>query len=273
MKKVLFALVAIVLLSTSCLNAPTGGSTTGTKYDATQDAKIASLEGIILGPNGLQAIVGNIQGKISGISDIPSLITRVTALDARVTSVEGRVGTPTGGGVTQAQIDALSARIKTLEDWKAGLPTGGGGTVNPSEPGIVAVHGNLQLILERAVEDEVWMDDNVSQTWRLTVRNTGTTSTYFRINAYFDAEQAVDIDSVTLTPDFSGTSGIKTDPTTYAGSYASLPFLITSTGTSNKLYIGKSRDESLYLTLKIDYTGATAGKRWTWDFSIRDLGG
>jgi len=273
MKKVLFTLIAIVLLSTSCLNAPTGGSTTGTKYDATQDAKIAALEGIILGPNGLQAIVGNIQSKISGISDVPSLLAKYTALDARVTSVEGRVGTSTGG-VTQAQLDALSARIKSIEDWKAGLPSGGSSGGTPAVAGVIDADGDLQLILEREKEDEVWIDDNVAETWRLTVKNNGTSSTYFRINADFDCEESVAITKATLTPAFSYSTTITTSPAEYvpATPVTSLPWLVTS-ASGNKIYIGKSREESLYLTLKVDYTTDSVGKLWTWNFSIRDLGG
>lgn len=276
MRKLIVSLVVVALLTTGCLvSPPSGGSATaGTKYDASQDARIVALEGIVLGPNGLQALVGNIQNKISGISDVQSLITRVNSAESRLSSVEGKVGTSSGGGsgVTQAQIDALSARIKTLEDWKATAGSGGssGGTVPGSN--ILDQDGDLQLLLEREKEEEVWLDDNVAETWRLTVKNTGTSSTYFRINADFDCEESVAITSATLTPDFSYSSGVQCSPASYgASTVTSLSSLITSTGTSNKIYIGKSREESMYVTLKVNYATAT-GKRWTWDFSIRDVG-
>ncbi len=270
MKRIILVLASIVLLGSACLQ-PSGGKT-ATAYDATQDTKITNLEGIILGPNGLQTLVSTINNKISGISDIPSLISRVSAIDSRVSVVEGKVGTSSGGGVSQAAFDALAARVKVLEDWKAsGGSTSGGGSLDPTDGAIVSSHGNLQLILERAVEEEVWVDDNVNQTWRLTVRNNGTSSTYFRINSYFDCEESVAITSATLVPDFSGTSAVQCTPTSVgASTINTLPFLFTSTGSSNKVYIGKSREESLFLTLKIDYASAV-GKRWTWDFSIREV--
>jgi len=268
MKRILFVLVAMVLLSTSCLNAPTE-SKTGTKYDATQDARIVSLEGVVLGPNGLQAIVGTIQQKISGISDVPSLIARVTSMESRLTTAESKIGV--GGGVSQDTVDALSARIKTLEDWKAGLGSSSGGSTLPAVEGVLDSDGNLQLILDREVDEEIWLADGDSQTWRLTVKNNGTSSTYFRINADFDCEESVNITKATFTPSYAST--VTTVPADYTDktSIVSLPFVITTTG-NNKIYIGKNREESLFVTLTIDYTGtATPGKLWTWDFSIRDV--
>lgn len=277
MRKLIVSLVVVALLTTGCLVQPSSGgtATAGSKYDAGQDARIVALEGIVLGPNGLQALVGNIQNKISGISDVQGLIVRVNSAESRLSAVEGKVGSSTGGGsgVTQAQIDALSARIKTLEDWKATAGSGGssgGGTVPGSN--ILDQDGDLQLLLEREKEEEVWLDDEVAETWRLTVKNTGTSSTYFRINADFDCEESVAvIAGTTITPDYSAASTVQAIPSTFTGSVTNLSTLITSTGSSNKIYIGKSREESMYVTVKVNYSTAT-GKRWTWDFSIRDVG-
>lgn len=270
MRQVLLILVAgVIALSIGCLSAPAGGgtATAGSKYDATQDARITVLEGIILGPNGLQTLYSTLSSKVNSGGDTSGLAPRLAVVESKVAVVESRVTT---GGVSQASVDALSARIKTLEDWKAGLGSGGsGGIIDPSVPGVLDADGDLQLILERTVEEEVWIDDNLNQTFRLTVKNNGTSSTYFRINADFDCEESIAITSATLTPDYSG-SGVATPAAIGASTVTSIPFLITSTGSSNKIYIGKSREESMFVTLKVDYATAV-GKRWTWDFSIREV--
>jgi hypothetical protein len=269
MRRVLLIALVLVIGLSGCLTPPAGGSAAaGTKYDATQDARIVAIEGIVLGPNGLQALFSALNTKVAGMGDSSGLNSRISSVESRVSTVEGRT---TSGGVSQATVDALSARIKTLEDWKAGIGTGGstGGTLDPVDGAVLDTDGDLQLILERSVEEEVWIDDNLNQTFRLTIRNNGTSSTYFRINCDFDCEESVAITSATLTPDYSG-SGVATPAAIGASTVTSIPFLITSTGSSNKIYIGKSREESMFVTLKVDYATAV-GKRWTWDFSIRDV--
>jgi len=272
MRQLIIALVVVALISTGCLVSPSAAGTaaSGSKYDATQDARIVALEGIILGPNGLQTLYGAMNNKIAGISDIPSTVVKVSSLETRMATVESKVAIGgSGGGVSQATVDALSARIKTLEDWKA--TAGSGGSSGPDlANGVLDSDGDIQLILERSEEEEVWVDDNVNQTFRLSVKNNGTSSRYFRINCDFDCEESVAITSATLTPDYSG-SGVATPTAIGVSTVTSIPFLVTSTGSSNKIYIGKSREESMFLTLKIDYAGSIAGKRWTWDFSIREV--
>jgi hypothetical protein len=124
MRKLLVLVAAMSLLATSCLNAPTS-ATAGTKYDATQDARIVSLESIILGPNGLQTLVGALNTKVASFSSDAGLSSRVSSLETRLATAESKLAT---GGTSSATTDALSARIKTLEDWKAALPTGSSGT-------------------------------------------------------------------------------------------------------------------------------------------------
>lgn len=273
-KILLIALTLVALVTTGCLVSPgTGGTAAaGTKYDASQDTRIVALEGIVLGPNGLQALYSALNTKVGAGGDTSGLSSRISSVETRLATAESKLATSGGGGVSTTVTDALSARIKTLEDWKAGLGSGGssGGTVPGTN--ILDADGDLQLLLEREKDEEVWLDDEVAETWRLTVKNNGTSSTYFRINADFDCEESVPITSATITPDFSSTSAIQSVPATFgAATVTNLSSLITSTGTSNKIYIGKSREESMYVTLKINYASAS-GKRWTWDFSIRDVG-
>jgi hypothetical protein len=263
-------LTGVIALSIGCLAAPAGGGTAaaGSKYDATQDTRIVALEGIILGPNGLQSLYSALNNKVASGGDTAGLSSRISSLETRLATAESKLATGGTGGASSATTDALSARIKTLEDWKA--TAGSGGSSGPDlANGVLDADGDLQLILERTVEEELWIDDNLNQTFRLTVKNNGTSSTYFRINADFDCEESIAITTATLTPDYSG-SGVATPAAIPASTVTSIPFLITSTGSSNKIYIGKSREESMFVTLKVDYATAV-GKRWTWDFSIRDV--
>ena len=272
MRRVLLIALSLVigLSSAACLVSPSTGGTAaaGSKYDATQDARIVAIEGIVLGPNGLQALYSALNNKVASGGDTAGLSSRISSLETRLATAESKLATGGTGGTSSATTDALSARIKTLEDWKAGLGSGGGGTP-PATNGVLDTDGDLQLILERTVEEEVWIDDNVNQTFRLLVKNNGTSSRYFRINCDFDCEESVAITSATLTPSYSS-SGVATPAAIGVSTVTSIPFLITSTGSSNKIYIGKSREESMYLTLKVDYATAV-GKEWTWDFSIREV--
>jgi hypothetical protein len=265
MRKFLVVVVAISLLTTGCLvSPPSGTAAAGTKYDASQDSRIVALEGIVLGPNGLQALLSALSTKVNGLGGGDA--SRISSLETRLAT--SKLAT---GGVSTATTDALSARIKTLEDWKAGT---GAGPIDPSTPGVLSSNGVMVLTLERSVEEEIWMDDNVSQTWRFTVKNTGTSGAYFRINANFDTvDDAVAITSATLTPDYSASSGVIFTPASLSGTVSNLSFTSAQSTTSNKIWIGKGREESMFVTFKIDYAGSVTGKRWTWDFIIREVGG
>jgi hypothetical protein len=143
--KYFFILLLVPVLSLGCLvSAPAGGagSAAGTKYDATQDSRITTLEGIILGPNGLQTLVSALNTKITSISDSSGLSSRVSSLETRMGSVESKTSSVPAS--EKEDIAALSARIKTLEDWKAGLGTvtPGTTTVPTSSTGAVSITTN-----------------------------------------------------------------------------------------------------------------------------------
>lgn len=157
-KLILVLIMCLVFVTSGCLAAaPTGTAGTApipSKYDATQDARIVSLEGIILGPNGLQALVGNLNTKIAGIADTAGLSSRISSLETRLATAESKLAT-----TSTATTDALSARIKTLEDWKAGAGTGTGtGTSTPT--GTISANSIL-LSSDRDIEMWLeWVDPN-----------------------------------------------------------------------------------------------------------------
>jgi hypothetical protein len=263
-----FLILAIILcvatVTLSCLPTKAAGPSA---TDVTQDTAIAEVK-----------------RSIQSLSDTKVNGDTFNALKGRVDAQDIKIATSGIGNsydktqlYTKAEVDAaITAAITALkaapdQTWIKAKTTGGtgGGTVDPTDGAILDSDGDLQLILERTVEEEVWIDDNINQTFRLTVKNNGTSSTYFRINCDFDCEESIAITSATLTPDYSG-SGVATPAAIGASTVTSIPFLITSTGSSNKIYIGKSREESMFVTLKVDYATAV-GKRWTWDFSIRDV--
>jgi hypothetical protein len=262
---ILVAVLSIAITSISCL--PTKTTTTVSPKDTEQDTAIAEVR------RSVQSMDSN---KI-GQDTFNALKGRVDTMEVKVNA--SGVGNSYGKSetYTRAEVDAAVAaaitalKAATDQTWiKAKTGTGStGGTLDPVDGAILDSDGDLQLVLERSVEEEVWIDDNINQTFRLTIRNNGTSSTYFRINADFDCEESVAITSASLTPDYSG-SGVATPTPIGASTITSIPFLITSTGSSNKIYIGKSKEESMFVTLKVDYLTAV-GKRWTWDFSIRDV--
>jgi hypothetical protein len=162
--------------------------------------------------------------------------------------------------------------LKKDQSWINNSSSGGSNDTTSPE-GVISSNGNMELTLERSVEEEVWLDDGVSQSWRFTVRNKGSSGTYFRINANFDVvDEAVDITSCTLTPDYSASSGVIFNPnnTFPSTKVSNISFTSAQSSSSSKIWIGKGREESLYVTIKIDYTTVT-GKRWNWDFTIREL--
>lgn len=127
--KLLVALFFVLVLSLGCFVAPpaTTGAASGTKYDATQDSRIAVLEGIIVGPNGLQTIVSTMNTKVAGLSggDTSGLNSRVSSVETRLATAEGKLASVSSGAST-ATTDELAKRIKALEEWKGGLGTGSG---------------------------------------------------------------------------------------------------------------------------------------------------
>jgi len=271
----LIALVLVVSLSSfSCLTPPAGGTAAaGSKYDATQDARIVAIEGIVLGPNGLQALYSALNNKVASGGDTAGLSSRISSLETRLATAESKLATSGTGGTSSATTDALSARIKTLEDWKASAGTGGTGGV-PAVDGVLSSNGNIQLLLERSVEDELWMENGATQTFRLTIKNNGTAGSYFRINADFDCEDSVIITSATLIPTYSASSGVIFNPPSLpATAISNLSFTSAASSTSTKIWIGKGREESLFVVLKVNYGGSPVptGKLWTWDFTIREL--
>lgn len=138
MKRLLIALLFIVIVvSVSCLT-PATTANKPSLYDAGQDQKVANLEAIVLGPNGLQAIVG---AQATKLASIP-LGGDTSGLTAKVNSMETSLATEVSKTTTLRQdLDAANAKIKTLEDWKAGAGTTtatGGTTVPTSVTGLVA---------------------------------------------------------------------------------------------------------------------------------------
>lgn len=261
---ILMAVLCVAITSMSCL--PTKPTTpTISQKDVDQDTAIAEVRRSIQSVDSAKAsndVFNTLKGRVDTIEVKVSSTGVGNSYDKSQLYTKAEVDTAITAAITKLKAD-------TDQSWIKGGSGGGGGTIDPTDGAILDSDGDLQLILERSVEEEVWIDDNINQTFRLTVKNNGTSSTYFRINCDFDCEESIALTSATLTPDYSG-SGAAVPTPIGASTVSSIPFLITSTGSSNKIYIGKSREESMFVTLKVDYATAV-GKRWTWDFSIRDV--
>lgn len=155
MRKVIFlSLIGVIIVSIGCLATPGTGGATGavvaSRYDAQQDQRIVALEGIITGPAGLQTLVAALSAKVNAAStgDTSGMLSRIGSLETRLATAESKlatVGTPT-------DTSALSARIKTLEDWKAGLGTGTG----PSVP--IGTISDRAVLLSSDRDIELWLE-------------------------------------------------------------------------------------------------------------------
>lgn len=156
MRKVVFlSIICMLIASLGCLATPgatTGGAAIASKYDAMQDSRIVTIEGIVAGPNGVQSLLTALTTRVNGMStgDTAGLLSRISSLETRLATAEGKLAT-----ATPADTSALSARIKTLEDWKAGLGTGSG----PGTPSVPTGSISAQSILLSNDQDiELWLE-------------------------------------------------------------------------------------------------------------------
>lgn len=166
--------------------------------------------------------------------------------------------------------DAISA-LKDEKPWSSNSP----GANNNNNSSIISTNGDLDLIVERAPgDDEVWVNDNIPVEWRLTVKNRSLSGTYFRINANFDTtETAAVIASAQVIPSYGqGTIIFTPNPLTTTTAVTNLSFTSQVSASNGKIWIPKNSEQSLYLVFKVDYADViVTGKRWSWDFSIKQL--
>jgi len=176
--------------------------------------------------------------------------------------------------VDQKIADAISA-LKADQAWiKATTPTGGGSTSTPKGD-VLASNGDLELYLEKDMDEELYIEDGQAKSFFFSIKNKGTAGTYYRLNANFDLAGDVStialIEPTTLSCENSSMvtfSRSTTIPATVSG----LAWVSSAGGGGSKIWIGKNSTIDLILVVKINYTDpAVSGKLWTWDFSIRQI--
>jgi hypothetical protein len=268
---ILVAILSIVITSMSCLPTKTTTPTISAK-DVEQDTGIAEVK------RSVQSLDSN---KVSADT--------FNTLKGRVDTMEVRVNAGVGGGnsydksllytkaeVNQAITDAITA-LKAAPDqtWiKGGGGSSGGGTTTPFG-NMISSNGDLELYLEKDMDSELYVDDNQAETFFLSIKNKGTSGTYYRLNANFDLEGDVStialIEPVTLTCENSSMVTFSRS-TTIPGTVSGLAFTSQAGSSGSKIWIGKNTTIDLVVVLKINYTDpAVSGKLWTWDYSIRQL--
>jgi outer membrane murein-binding lipoprotein Lpp len=177
--------------------------------------------------------------------------------------------------VDQKIADAISA-LKADQAWikSTGGSTGGGSTTDPRGD-ILASNGDLELYLEKDMDEELYIEDGQAKSFFMSIKNKGTAGTYYRLNANFDLAGDVStialIEPTTLSCENSSMvtfSRSTTIPATVSG----LAWVSSAGGGGSKIWIGKNSTVDLILVVKINYTDpAVSGKLWTWDFSIRQI--
>jgi hypothetical protein len=174
--------------------------------------------------------------------------------------------------VDQKIADAISA-LKADQAWiKSTGGTGGGSTPRGD---VLASNGDLELYLEKDMDEELYIEDGQAKSFFFSIKNKGTAGTYYRLNANFDLAGDVStialIEPTTLTCENSSMvtfSRSTTIPATVSG----LAWVSSAGGGGSKIWIGKNSTVDLILVVKINYTDpAVSGKLWTWDFSIRQI--
>jgi hypothetical protein len=224
------------------------------------------------------------------ITELANLKAKVPIWDSygpRLTAVEAR---PTGGGTTfdpqslkdkdtdlQGQITQLKKDLASLKDDQTWInkTTSTGGSTGTPKGDVLSTNGDLELFLEKDMDEELYIDDNSAKSFFLSVRNNGASGSYYRINANFDL--AGDVSTIALiepTALSCENSSMLTmaRSTTIPGTVSGLAFVSQQSGGGTKIWIGKNSTVDLILVLKINYTDPVVnGKLWTWDFSIRQL--
>ena len=266
MNKLWLLLIIPILLSLACVSSDDGGGGTSLATQiATLTAKDASLQ------SSIDSTRSELNQKASK-SEIDDMNRKINNL-------------PQGGGATPADMatkaivdqkiaDAISA-LKADQAWiKATTPTGGGSTSTPKGD-VLASNGDLELYLEKDMDEELYIEDGQAKSFFFSIKNKGTAGTYYRLNANFDLAGDVStialIEPTTLSCENSSMvtfSRSTTIPATVSG----LAWVSSAGGGGSKIWIGKNSTVDLILVVKINYTDpAVSGKLWTWDFSIRQI--
>jgi hypothetical protein len=227
----------------------------------------------------LQAAIDAVKSDVSKKAEKSDKGVTIDDLSKRIDNL------PQSGGSTPADMatktivdqkiaDAISA-LKADQAWiKATTPTGGGSTSTPKGE-VLASNGDLELYLEKDMDEELYIEDGQAKSFFFSIKNKGTAGTYYRLNANFDLAGDVStialIEPTTLSCENSSMvtfSRSTTIPATVSG----LAWVSSAGGGGSKIWIGKNSTIDLILVVKINYTDpAVSGKLWTWDFSIRQI--
>ncbi len=175
----------------------------------------------------------------------------------------------------KAAVDAAVSKLKTDQTWITVKTSGGSASGDGEIEGELSSSGSLILALDRSIEDELYLGDGESQTIKLSVTNSDTTSHTFRLTANFDCnDDAVAMTNATLSADYSYSAGaVMKLNTTLPATVQTVNFTSrrSSAATDTTWYIGKGKTESIYLKYTVDYVDAAANHTWDWDFTIKEV--
>jgi len=266
MNKLWLLLLIPILVSLACVSSDDGAAANPLSSQiAALTAKDASLQSLI------DTVRSELSQKASK-SEIDDVNRKINNLPQSGGSTPADMATK--AIVDQKIADAISA-LKADQAWiKATTPTGGGDTSTPKGD-VLASNGDLELYLEKDMDEELYIEDGQAKSFFFSIKNKGTAGTYYRLNANFDLAGDVStialIEPTTLSCENSSMvtfSRSTTIPATVSG----LAWVSSAGGGGSKIWIGKNSTVDLILVVKINYTDpAVSGKLWTWDFSIRQI--
>jgi len=265
----LLLLIPVLIVGFACV----GGDDTPAADSLT--SKINSMQDTILKHTSvIDSLKADVDRKASK-SEIDDLNRKINNLPQG-----GGTSTPPADMATKAIVDqkiadAISA-LKADQAWiKATTPTGGGSGDTPYGD-VLASNGDLELYLEKDVDEELYVEHTTAKSFFLSVKNKGTAGAYYRLNANFDL--AGDVSTIALTDAVltceNSSMVTMARSTTMPGTVSGLAFVSQQSGGGTKIWIGKNSTVDLILVLKVTYNQvptAVSGKLWTWDFSIRQI--
>jgi outer membrane murein-binding lipoprotein Lpp len=266
MNKLWLLLLIPILVGLACVDSGGGDATNSLATQiATLTAKDASLQSSIdstrseLNQKASKSEIDDVNRKINNLPQGGS-----TPADMATKAI-----------VDQKIADAISA-LKADQAWIKTTGGGGGGNNDTPYGDVLASNGDLELYLEKDVDEELYVEHTTAKSFFLSVKNKGTAGAYYRLNANFDL--AGDVSTIALTDAVltceNSSMVTMARSTTMPGTVSGLAFVSQQSGGGTKIWIGKNSTVDLILVLKVTYNQvptAVSGKLWTWDFSIRQI--
>lgn len=270
MKKisVILSLLLILVVSTSCL--PSSPKTT--QKDIDQDTVISDLK----------TTVSSLKETRVSTETFNGLKDRVTALEnkpapAPTTPTDVYTKSQVDQAIAQAVTNAVN-NLKNDQAWiKSTSSTSSHTSSSNSDDDVIASDGDLELVELTHLGDEVYFNNNSSQTWKLIVRNNDTSRHYFKLTLDMSLDDGSSVtflapNYVTVSTSYPSSGQFRTS-TNFVNPISEINYTLYNDAnptSTYKVYIGKDTEQTIYVTVTMYYSGSISGKLWNCEFDIKE---